>query len=154
MEEQPTYSAADAMTYRPLKISPQTPLADVEVIFAQSEHDCVAVCDRDGALVGVVTRTGMSRVLRDAGRPKNPRRDDRGRRPAASIMMSPVVAVTPETPLRAVLARMEERRLESVPVVIGALPIGMIRRRDVRQRLRGRGEGRSRTWTIEPSSIR
>jgi CBS domain-containing protein len=152
------YRVADAMTYRPVTIRPETTLADVERLFERHDYDCLPVCSGDGALVGVVTKVDFLRAFAFGAETMVPRYVDIMERPAVTVMTAKPTTVTAEMPLTRVLELMVETRHKSFPVVVGALPVGMIARRDVLRALRraaaGERAGEERTWTTRPSFAR
>ena len=135
------YRVADAMTSRPVTIARATPLGEVEALFEAHDYDCLPVCDGDGALVGVVSKVDFLRAFAFTPESIVPPYDEIMRRPAASVMSQKPLTVTPEMSLTRVLQLMIDTRHRSFPVVIGALPIGMIARTDVMRALRRAAAG-------------
>ena len=135
------YRVADAMTCRPVTITRETPLGEVESLFEAHDYDCLPVCDGDGALAGVVSKVDFLRAFAFTSESLVPRYDEIMQRPAASVMSRKPVSVTPDLRLTRALQLMIDTRHRSFPVVIGALPIGMIARTDVLRALRRAAAG-------------
>src|SRR5438876_2773614 len=130
------YQVADAMTYRPLTVSPGTPLAEVEALFERHDFNSLPVVSRDGILLGVVTKLDFLKAFAFTPQEMVPHYDEIMRRPAESVMTGNPVTVRPHMALTRLLQLMVDARYRSVPVTIGALLIGIVARQDVVRALR------------------
>ena len=124
------YQVADAMTYDPVTITRDTPLGDVEAVFAHRDFNCLPVAEA-GGLLGVVTKLDLLKAFAFEPRTMIPPYHEILERPAETVMTHRPVTVTPDVPLTRVLQLMVETRYRSFPVVIGSLLVGMIAREDV-----------------------
>jgi CBS domain-containing protein len=115
---------ADAMTYRPLAVAPDAPLAEVARLLAARDVDCIPVSD-DGWLRGMVSRRDVLVALTGS-----PRDGDPATWPVERIMQRVFPRVAPETPLAEAVERMVRQEAQGVPVTIGALLVGMLGRRE------------------------
>lgn len=86
--------ARDVMQEDAAVVAPETPLAELERLFADAGVSGFPVL-RDGTAVGVVTRADVLRVLGD----RRSRTRERGELRVEDVMTRTIVAVTPETPL-------------------------------------------------------
>jgi len=137
------YQVADAMTYRPLTVSPGTPLAEVEALFERHDFNSLPVVSRDGILLGVVTKLDFLKAFAFTPQEMVPHYDEIMRRPVESVMTGNPVTIPPHMVLTRLLQLMVDARYRSVPVTIGALLIGIVARQDVARALRraAAGEG-------------
>lgn len=124
------YQVADVMTCRPTVVARHTPL--VEVLRLLEEHDFNSLpVTQDGALIGVVTRLGVLKAVASGSGGMVPPYAEIVCLPAESVMTEPSATVGPTTPLTAAVQRMVETGYHSLPVLIGALLIGIVTRQDV-----------------------
>jgi CBS domain-containing protein len=130
MDELLAYEAADAMSYHPVTVGLETTLAEVNALLGKHRVASLPVCE-EGALKGIVTRFDVMKAFVFEPGTLPPPYEEIMRRPAASVMTTHVVTVHPHTTLTQVLRLMAETRHNTLPVVIGALLIGMIARQDV-----------------------
>jgi CBS domain-containing protein len=160
------YRVGDVMTYRPLAVSRSTTLAEAARLFDEYDFHCLPVAE-EGALLGVLTKFDFLRafVFRDGSAAED--YETIMTQPVETVMTRRALAVTPQTPLTAVLARMAETRHESFPVVHDTLLLGIIARADVVRALRCAAAGEEpraerlpgarqtdRRWACEARSIR
>jgi CBS domain-containing protein len=122
------YQVADAMTYHPVAVGRATTLGEVWAVLEEHGLDCVPVTE-EGALVGMVRKTDVLDLF--AATPEAVRYEEVMGRPAESVVTRWPVTVTPGTSVLRVLQLMAETRCRTFPVLIGALLIGVISRRDV-----------------------
>src|SRR2546422_2954203 len=143
------YQVADAMTYRPLTVSLDTPLAEVEALFERHDFNSLPVVSRDGILVGLVTKLDFLKAFTFTPQAVVPHYDEIMYRPAESIVTRNPITVRPDMPLTRLLQLMVDTRYRSFPVTIGALLIGIVARQDVLRALRqaAAGEGPKRRRT-------
>jgi CBS domain-containing membrane protein len=130
MQEFLRYLVGDAMTYRPVTIEPETPLSEVALLFRQHDFNCLPV-SQDGALVGIVTKLDLLKLLAFPAGTMIPPYEAIMRRPAHEVMTREPITVTPGTPLTGALQTMVRSGCRSLPVTIGALLVGIISREDV-----------------------
>jgi CBS domain-containing protein len=130
MERFLEYVAGDVMTHRPIAIGSHATLAEAERIFERFGFNSLPVHDGE-ALLGVLTKLDLLRALDLAagGRPVS--HESIMAQEVQCVMTRDPVAVEPRTPLTRVLQIMVESRYKSLPVVIGALLLGVISREDV-----------------------
>jgi uncharacterized protein (DUF2267 family)/CBS domain-containing protein len=129
------YRVGDVMTYRPVTVSPQVTLAEVEALFEKHQFNCFPVT-QDGALVGVVTKLDFLKAFAFTPRTMIPPYEEIMRQPVSAVMTLDPVSVTPETRLTRTLQTMAETRYRSLPVAIGALLVGIVAREDIQRGLR------------------
>ena len=113
------YQVADAMTYRPLTVSPGTPLAEVEALFERHDFNSLPVVSRDGILLGVVTKLDFLKAFAFTPQEMVPHYDEIMRRPVESVMTGNPVTIPPHMVLTRLLQLMVDARYRSVPVTIG-----------------------------------
>lgn len=129
----------EVMTRRPITATPDTTIGDLLVQFDQHDVNAIPVVEPAGALVGIVTKLDLLRVLRAARAGRSQRIE--------SIMRCGVITVEPGDPVVAAADRMLETRLRSFPVVerrrgsMGVL-VGMVSQGDL---LRGLRKGLAET---------
>lgn len=92
-------------------------------ILARHEVGALLVMSGD-QLVGIVSERDYTRKIALQG--KNSRQES-----VASIMTREVATVTPQTPTRACMSLMRERKIRHLPVVDGAKVLGMVSIRDL-----------------------
>ena len=134
------YQVVDAMTYHPVTITRQTPLADVARAFDERDFNCLPVSE-EGALLGIVTKLDFLKAFAFTSRTMIPRYEEIIQQPAESVMTHRPITVTPDMSLTRVLQLMAETRFHSFPVTLGAFLLGMISRRDVLRALARAGAG-------------
>lgn len=102
----------DVMTPDPATCTPDAPLAEVARLMALGDCGAIpVVTDRETReLLGIVTDRDI--VLRVVAQGR-----DTGALAARNVMSSPVARLTPEDPLSACCALMEENQVRRVPVV-------------------------------------
>ena len=92
-------------------------------LLAQYEVGALMVMD-GGRLVGVFSERDYTRKIALQGRNSKETK-------VAEIMTAQVLTVTPQTGTRACMALMSERKIRHLPVVDGAMVLGMISIRDI-----------------------
>jgi len=135
------YQVADAMTYRPLTVSLDTPLAEIEALFERHDFNSLPVVSRDGILVGLVTKLDFLKAFAFTPREIVPHYTEIMCRPAESVVTRNPITVRPDMALTRLLQLMVETRYRSFPVAIGALLIGIVARQDVLRALRRAAAG-------------
>ena len=113
---------------RLVTISDSAPLIEAAKLL-RAGTDLIVACDRDGALVGVITKTDVvGQISRCQGA--------RCTTAASSVMVRDVVLCRPGEWLGDVWSRMKERGLKNVPITDDkAHPIGVLTARDALQLL-------------------
>src|SRR3989449_11171625 len=100
------YQVADAMTYRPVTVSPGTRLAEVEALFERHDFNSLPVVSRDGILVGVVTKLDFLKAFAFTPQEMVPHYDEIMCRPAESVMSRNPITVRPDMALTRLLQLM------------------------------------------------
>jgi CBS domain-containing protein len=126
----------DAMTPSPLTITPDTPLRELEKIFETHDFNGVPVLDKEGRLVGMVTKYDLLKAFIFTPDLPIPRYSLIMDRPASSVMTLNPVIITPEMPLSRLLQELVEMQTKSFPVVERGRLVGIISREDVLKALR------------------
>jgi CBS domain-containing protein len=134
------YKVGDVMTYRPITIGRRTCLGDVMELFGRHDFNCLPVTE-DGALLGVVTKVDVLRAFAFTPATMVPPYDAIMDVPAEEVMTRDPITVTTGTPLTAALQSMVRSGCRSLPVVVGALLVGIISREDVLRALTWAGAG-------------
>jgi len=102
--------AKDLMTADPQCCTADTPLNEVASLMAECDCGEIPVVDSNRKLIGVVTDRDI--VCRVVAKGQNP-----SDQTAKDAMTQPVISVTADATLEAVLAKMEEHQIRRVPVV-------------------------------------
>lgn len=115
-------------------IGVNAPVIEAADLMARPHTDLVVVCDEEGSMVGVVTKTDIVKSIRLCS--GNGCRDC-----VETIMEREVVSCRPDDVLRDVWEILNARGLQRIPVVDEyRIPIGIIYARDALQRLLGESE--------------
>ena len=101
----------DLMSLEPVTVRGDAPLAEADRRMRDSGVSGLPVVDRDGALVGVLSRTDLMALAGD------PRVDVWQGRPVASTMTSPGLTIEIDAPLTEAAAHMEEHHVHRLVVV-------------------------------------
>jgi CBS domain-containing protein len=107
--------AEDIMVKKLLTISPDEKIALADLMMTRSSVGGLPVV-KDGKLVGIITQRDIMLA----------RNYEIGGLRAEDLMTKDVVTVSPDTPLKDILAVMRDRRIERVPVVEGEKLVGLI----------------------------
>jgi CBS domain-containing protein len=129
----------DAMTYRPVTIAPDATLADAGRLFETLGVGSLPVTI-DGSLVGILTRLDVLKAFAP-GEGAQTTFEQVMATPVAAVMTRDPVTVDPASSLAAALETMVGRRCAHVPVVFGALLVGILARGDVVRALRAAAGG-------------
>ena len=132
------HRVADAMTYRPVTIGRQAPLAEAARVFEQLHVGSLPVTE-DGCLVGILTRLDMLKAFA-AGQDGGGEGDVMAI-PAEAVMTRAPVTLAPTASLADALETMIVTRCPHVAVVFGALLVGIITRTDVARALQATRAG-------------
>src|SRR5205809_6758464 len=93
------YQVADAMTYRPLIVSPGTPLAEVEALFERHDFNSLPVVSRDGILLGLATKLDFLQAFASTPQEMVPHYDEIMCSPSESMMSGVPIKAHPDIPL-------------------------------------------------------
>ena len=115
-------------------VSTAAPVKDAADLMSKPHTDLVVVCDHDGDMVGVLTKTDIvGQIRRCVGGGCTARVD--------TIMTRDVISCRPGDALHDVWSVMRARGLQRIPIVDqGGKPIGVIYARDALQSLLGEAE--------------
>jgi signal-transduction protein with cAMP-binding, CBS, and nucleotidyltransferase domain len=106
-------------------------LTDAAKLLCDTHIALLVVCNPDGAMVGVITKTDIVRQVAQS-------EGIRSTSPAETVMTRDVTYCHPSDPLHDVLSKMKERGLVHVPIVDQeSKPVGVINARDALQVLLG-----------------
>ena len=105
-------SASDVMTHYPTCCTPDTPLDRVAQLMVLQDCGEIPIVEDEDSRVPIAVVTDRDIVCRVLARGKNPLEYT-----AESCMSQPVVTVSEEMPVDAVLATMEKHQIRRVPVV-------------------------------------
>jgi CBS domain-containing protein len=121
----------DAMTVSPITATPDTPLGTLEQLFEAHDFNGIPVLDRQGRLVGLVTKFDLLKAFILTTDSPAPHYTDIINRPASSVMTTNPETVSPDLPLSRLLQQLVEMRTKSFPVVENDRLVGIISREDV-----------------------
>ena len=114
-------------------ISVDASLVDVAKLLSATHISLVVVCDSDGRLVGVVTKTDVVRQIGLCG-------EAACTSTLAAVMTPDVACCRPTDALPDVLSMMEKRGFVHIPVVDGSSkPVGVVNARDALRALMAEG---------------
>ena len=124
MNSQPVSSMEGVTRSRLVTIHANAVLTEVAARMSSTQISLVVVCDVDGAMVGVITKTDLVKLMAQSPAGASTAT-------AADVMTRQVVQCRPSYPLRAVLSMMSQRNLVHIPVVDDrSRPLGVINARD------------------------
>jgi CBS domain-containing protein len=112
-----TLSIHDAMTLRPITVTPGTTIGELMEAFDRHDYNAFPVVDDAGGLRGIVTKLDVLRALRPVRDLELPDLRAVAARRVEDIMRPGVIAVEPEDPVVVAADLMVETRLRSLPVV-------------------------------------
>ena len=114
---------------RLVTIGANATFVDAAKMLSDTQISLVVVCDPDGAMVGVITKTDIVRQIGHCG-------GSAGARVAADVMTCDVATCRPTDCLPDVLALMHKRGFVHIPVVDEEFkPIGVVNARDALREL-------------------
>lgn len=137
--------ARQIMSAPVVSVCPETPLRRAIDLMLQADVGGLPVIDAQGALVGILTESDLLRraelgterrmprwiqYLRSPGTLAEEYTHAHGRR-AEAVMSSPVITVTEDTALQAIIETMMRARIKRVPVLRGHSVVGMVSRADI-----------------------
>jgi signal-transduction protein with cAMP-binding, CBS, and nucleotidyltransferase domain len=109
-------------------------LADAARLLCETHISLVVVCNPDGTMVGVITKTDIVRQIAHG-------QGGHGTTPVAAVMTREVTHCHPSDSLHDVLSKMKDQGLVHVPIVDqDSTPTGVINARDALQVLLGEVE--------------
>lgn len=124
MNSQPVSSMEGVTRSRLVTIHANAVLTEVAARMSSTQISLVVVCDVDGAMVGVITKTDLVKLMAQSP-------TGASTATAADVMTRQVVQCRPSYPLRAVLSMMSQRNLVHIPVVDDrSRPLGVVNARD------------------------
>jgi len=130
------YLVKDAMTPSPITTAPETPLWKLENLFETHDFNGIPVMDKQGRLVGMVTKFDLLKAFILTTDSPIPNYDAIIQQPAESVMTTDPETVSPELPLSRLLQQLVEMRTKSFPVVQDGQLVGIVSREDVLKALR------------------
>lgn len=105
-------------------IGDDRPLTEAASLLADTARPMVVVCNRDGVMVGVVTRTDIVRQIRHC-------EGCACRTPCTEVMTKDVVSCRPDDLLHDVWVQMKSKGLKGIPIIdLEQKPIGLVLARD------------------------
>jgi CBS domain-containing protein len=115
-------------------IGANAPVVEAAALMSEPHTDLVVVCDDEGSMVGVITKTDIVKRIRQC--------TGAGCRDSVeTIMEREVVSCRPDDVLRDVWQILSARGLQRIPVLDEyCIPVGIIYARDALQRLLGESE--------------
>lgn len=128
-----TTPVSAVMTARPVRVRAETPVKEIAAMLDREGISAVAVVDRAGALVGVVSEKDLLPMLRGGQFRWWRRREARKAegQSAREVMTSPVVTIAADDTVSAAAAKLEKTGLRRLFVVTDGRPVGVVARRDV-----------------------
>lgn len=137
-------TVGDLMSAPPITISDEAPMSAADRLLREQDVSGLAVVDRSGSLVGVVSRTDILRLASDSAISAWP-----GLR-VGSAMTSPAVTIGPAATLAEAAARLEANGVHRL-VVVGddSLPIGIFSTADLVRAVAARPELAARSGSAE-----
>lgn len=129
------YRVQDVMS-RPISISPETSLSQVERLLEEHGFNALPVVDASEAVVGLVSSLDLLRAFSFPEDEILPPLERVMERPVGEIMSRDVHTVTPRAPLTRVLEKLVQTGNRSFPVVEDDRLVGMVARRDLMAALR------------------
>jgi CBS domain-containing protein len=127
--------ARDVMSGPVVTVHPEMPGDAAAALLVANGIGGAPVVDDDGRLVGMVDEGDL---VRGRGVPRGWRVENLPGPMVGEVMTRQVVVCGPDEDLAEVVARMLDRRIRSVPVVVEGRPVGMVGRRDVLRVVAGR----------------
>jgi CBS domain-containing protein len=115
-------------------IEDDRPLTDAASLLADTTRHMVLVCNRNGVMVGVVTRTDIVRQIRHC-------EGCACTTPCVEVMTREVTSCCPDDSLHEVWATMKSKSLKGIPIIDAERrPIGLVLARDALEMLLSEAE--------------
>jgi CBS domain-containing protein len=132
--EAPERVVGDVMTPEPMTVASHQPLITADRVLREHRMSGLPVVERDGRLVGVLSRTDLLALASD-----DPDGAWHGRA-VQTAMTAPAITIVPDATLTEAAARMEEHRIHRLVVVDpdGSHPIGILSTTDLVRSIAGR----------------
>ena len=130
----------EIMSRSPVSVRPSTTVGEMVELFDRYDYNAFPVTDASDALVGIVTKHDLLRVLRPNQHLELPESHEVSMKPVGEIMRPGVITLEGEDPIGVAADLMVETELRSIPVVqrTSSRPtlVGMVSRGDVIRGLR------------------
>lgn len=130
----------EIMSRSPVSVRPSTTVEEMVELFDRHDYNAFPVTDASDALVGIVTKQDLLRVLRPNRDLELPDAHEASLKPVGDIMRPGVITLEGEDPIGVAADLMVETELRSIPVVQRgsgrAKLVGMVSRGDVIRGLR------------------
>jgi signal-transduction protein with cAMP-binding, CBS, and nucleotidyltransferase domain len=117
-------TVADAMTQRPITVSPQATLKQCAALMAQKKTGSVVVADKRGDFIGIITERDLVRKVLAKGLPA-------GRTRAKDIMEETIITISPEEDIFEALSVMRDADIRHLPVVQDGRLLGLVTMKDI-----------------------
>jgi acetoin utilization protein AcuB len=117
----------DYMTMNPISVRPDSDPRAALGLCKSAGLRRLPVVDREGHVVGIVTRTSLEQFLVTAPPPSVQVRQHEVRQ----VMQTPVITVTPDEPMEEAARRMVVHKIGSLPVVADGRLIGIVTDTDI-----------------------
>ncbi|WP_326834982.1 CBS domain-containing protein [Amycolatopsis rhabdoformis] len=126
-----TTLVSEVMTPAPICVRPEAPVKEIAETLTRQEISAVAVVDRGGTIVGVVSEVDLVRLLRPVHHGRGRRRSPVRPRTARDVMTSPALTVAADEPVSVVAGRFAANGPRRLFVVADGRPVGVVARRDL-----------------------
>ena len=137
----------EIMSRSPVSVRPSTTVGEMVELFDRHDYNAFPVTDASDALVGIVTKQDLLRVLRPSRDLELPDAHEVSVKPVGDIMRPGVITLEGEDPIGVAADLMVETELRSIPVVQRgsgrAKLVGMVSRGDIIRGLRFAMRGES-----------
>lgn len=135
------FVVSDVMASPAVTLGPDATLADAQALFDAREFNTVPVVDRDGQMLGVLSKLDVLAAFRFTEDHMFPPYEEIMKQPVRDHAHRDVYTVTPRTPLTRVLEKLVREGVKSFPVLDGDRVVGMVSREDVLRGLRRAAAG-------------
>ncbi len=133
----------DVMTRDPVTVTPDIPLKDVAAVLSEHGISGLPVCDREGAVVGVLSEADL--LVKQGHLPKRssglfawlldtaeaPDLAKLGAHTAGEAMTSPAITIDADRPVAEAARAMVSRRVNRLPVLENGSLVGIVSRADI-----------------------
>lgn len=131
MYEFTLYQVRDVMTLNPVTVGTDTLLGEIEDIFEKHDFNGLPVIDREGNLLGMVTKLDLLKAFDFNEKTKIPAYATIRNYRCDRVMSGNISAARPESPLTRVLHNMIEKGYKSFPVAQNGKLKGIVAREDI-----------------------
>jgi len=118
------YKVCDAMTNRPIGVSPETSIKECAQVMKRNNIGSVVVVDKSGRLVGHLTEQAILHEVVAKGH-------DASRVAAERVMAKGVATTSPEKDIFDALMRMCDLDVKQLPVMAGKRLVGILTLKDI-----------------------